>query len=125
MLLTLRDGASIQVISLSAFALAAFRLLPSANRILASLNSLRFAEAVVELFYDQLKDFRTHYFEKEENQNNGLDLAFNDAIKLNDLNYRYPNTTKDALSKITFSISKGQSIGIIGESGAGKSSYQI
>lgn len=122
LLLTIRDGANIQVISaLSAFALAAFRLLPSANRILASLNSVRFAEAVVDLFHEQLKDCRIDHFENKTKRNNDRDLTFNKTIKLKDLSYHYPNASKDALSQITFTIKKGQSIGIMGKSGAGKS----
>ena len=51
-MLTLRGDTSLKMISaLSAFALAAFRLLPSANRILSSLTSLRYADPTVDLLY--------------------------------------------------------------------------
>ena len=42
-------------------------------------------------------------------------------IKVENLKYRYPNTTKLALDRLDFEIEKGSFIGIIGENGAGKS----
>ena len=42
-------------------------------------------------------------------------------IKVKNLKYRYPNTTKLALDGLDFEIEKGSFIGIIGENGAGKS----
>ena len=42
-------------------------------------------------------------------------------IKIENLKYRYPNTTKLALDGLDFEIEKGSFIGIIGENGAGKS----
>ena len=43
-------------------------------------------------------------------------------IKVENLKYRYPNTTKLALDGLDFEIEKGSFIGIVGENGAGKSS---
>ena len=42
-------------------------------------------------------------------------------IKVENLKYRYPNTTKLALDGLDFEIEKGSFVGIIGENGAGKS----
>ena len=42
-------------------------------------------------------------------------------IKVGNLKYRYPNTTKLALDGLDFEIEKGSFVGIIGEKGAGKS----
>ena len=41
-------------------------------------------------------------------------------MKVENLKYRYPNTTKLALDGLDFEIEKGSFIGIIGENGAGK-----
>ena len=46
-----------------------------------------------------------------------------DYIKIEDLKYRYPNTTALALDGITLQIQKGEFIGVIGENGAGKSTF--
>ena len=42
-------------------------------------------------------------------------------IKVENLKYRYPNTTKLALDGLDFEIEKGSFVGIVGENGAGKS----
>lgn len=121
-MLTLRGDTSIQTISaLTVFAMAAFRLLPSANRILSSLTSLRYADPTVDLLHAQLKTFPKDYFQMKNNWNDDLDLKFDKNIELKSLTYHYPNASINALSNITFSINKGESIGIIGKSGAGKS----
>lgn len=43
-------------------------------------------------------------------------------IEVKDLKYRYPGTTELALDGISFTVEKGEFIGIAGENGAGKSS---
>lgn len=44
-----------------------------------------------------------------------------DSIRLENISFRYPNTDKDVLKNISFTIKKGQHIAIVGENGAGKS----
>ena len=39
-------------------------------------------------------------------------------IKVENLKYRYPNTTKLALDGLDFEIEKGSFVGVIGENGA-------
>lgn len=43
-------------------------------------------------------------------------------IEVKDLKYRYPGTTQLALDGVSFTVEKGEFIGIAGENGAGKSS---
>ena len=54
----------------------------------------------------------------EECMEKGRIMAY---IKVENLKYRYPNTTKLALDGLDFEIEKGSFIGIVGENGAGKS----
>jgi ATP-binding cassette subfamily C protein CydD len=42
-------------------------------------------------------------------------------IQVNDLTYRYPGRVEDSLDKISFTISKGEMVALVGASGAGKS----
>jgi ABC-type multidrug transport system fused ATPase/permease subunit len=108
---------------LGVFALAAFRLLPSANRILASINSLRFAEEVIATLDGQLTTIDSSdpfSYSVETNAVNTLS-AFDQSIEIKNLFYQYPGGHELALSNINITIKKGESIGIVGESGAGKS----
>lgn len=97
------------------FAAAAFRMLPSANRILASIQSLKYADSVISLI---LKEFE---LEREYMAVEGKAIQFNRQIDLHNISYSYPNTSAATLKNITLSIQRGESVGIIGTSGAGKS----
>lgn len=106
---------------LGVFALAAFRLLPSANRLLSAINSLRFADPVIKSLNDQLKlNTLIATYEPIVNTNTAH-FAFERKIKIDNLCYQYPGTHELALADIKFTIAKGESIGIIGKSGTGKS----
>lgn len=107
--------------TLGVFALAAFRLLPSANRVLSGINSLRFADAVVTSLKDQLKANTLTVPNAPTGNTNMAHFSFQRGIDIDNLCYQYPGTYELALSGINFSIAKGESIGIIGKSGAGKS----
>lgn len=106
---------------LGVFALAAFRLLPSANRLLSAINSLRFADPVIKSLNDQLKLNTLIATYEPIVSTNTVHFAFERKIKIDNLCYQYPGTHELALADIKFTITKGESIGIIGKSGAGKS----
>jgi len=46
------------------------------------------------------------------------------VIRVHDLRYRYPGTSRDVLASLEFSISPGRVFGFLGPSGAGKSTTQ-
>jgi ABC-type multidrug transport system fused ATPase/permease subunit len=107
--------------TLGVFALAAFRLLPSANRVVSAINSLRFADAVIASLKDQLKENTLTVPYALISNTNRAYFGFERSIDIENLCYQYPGTYELALSDINLSIAKGESIGIIGKSGAGKS----
>jgi ABC-type multidrug transport system fused ATPase/permease subunit len=59
----------------------------------------------------------------ELNVNDRLDIVhsgFNAGIKVNNISASYPGMSLPALSQISFEISAGESVAVVGESGAGK-----
>lgn len=46
-----------------------------------------------------------------------------ELIEVKNVSFSYPQTDKDVLSGVTFSVRKGQHIAIVGENGAGKSTF--
>lgn len=97
------------------FAAAAFRILPSANRVLHSIQSLRYADAVISLI---LKEFE---LKQETSSQFDPNFKFQQQIEIRDVTYTYPNASNHSLSNVSFAIQKGESVGLIGTSGAGKS----
>jgi ABC-type multidrug transport system fused ATPase/permease subunit len=100
------------------FGAAAFRLIPSFNRILNSLQSYRFGLPVIETIFRELKPNVQPIPEGFPTQNS---FPFKREIKISALTFSYSDTSKITLNDISFTINYGQTIGIIGSSGSGKS----
>lgn len=122
-LLTGTDASSF-IPQLAAFAVAAFRVLPSIGRISSSFNQFVFMCPTVTAVYDNLKEF-----EKYEARGIGLEmnekvseaLPFAKEIRIEGLSWKYDNSDKIVLDNLNLTIPKGVAIGLIGQSGAGKS----
>ena len=99
------------------FGAAAFRLLPSINRLANNFQILRYASPVVSKIYEEfpLKGEENH------NQKNVSNFIFNKEIKIENLSFKYPENNENILENITLEIKSGESIGIVGETGSGKS----
>jgi len=97
---------------LGLFALAAYRILPSVNRIMIALMSIKGNQYTFDIIM-QIKDFKS----EEKNERS---IYFNDTIKVQDLKFRFPEEKEYLLQDINLTIKRGESIGFIGPSGAGK-----
>lgn len=104
---------------LSVFAVSAFRMLPSFNRITAYLNCIIYYKSSVEAVYQDMKEAEQLLF-KTDKQEGELDIKLNDSIQITDVFFRYPDSENNVLEGITFKIPKYHSIALIGQSGAGK-----
>jgi ABC-type multidrug transport system fused ATPase/permease subunit len=106
---------------LSMFLAASFRLIPSVNKILAALQSIKFTKPVVE---GLVKEFELINNNTNDNKiRNTIEdpLKFNSTIEIINLDYKYPNNDNLTLNQINLKIFKGTTIGLIGSSGSGKS----
>ena len=105
---------------LAVFAVSALRLMPSANRIITALQSIRYGMPVVETIYEDLYDYKNNYQKKIITGN--INVTFCKDIRLKKITYSYPNSmNKKILSDISLTIKKGDKVALIGESGSGKS----
>lgn len=119
--------------TLSIFAVASIRLIPSFTGVANSINVLRGSSYSLGQLYLDLKELETERMEVlshrrslAHGQVNGFQEAgnhsvqFKKEISLDRLEYRYPSASNNAIDGVFLSIPKGQSIAIIGRSGAGK-----
>lgn len=101
--------------TLAMFTGAAFRLMPSINRILVSLQSLRYCKPTVDVLYREINAVESNVFE-----NNVPTIAFQRELTLNGVSFRYPGAERNVLHDFSLVINKGESVGIVGASGVGK-----
>jgi ATP-binding cassette, subfamily B, bacterial PglK len=106
---------------LGLFAVAAYRLVPSFNRLLAAINNIHYGRAGVNDVYNDYIAFQK--LEAENKPVANTPVEFNRQISIENLSYRYPEAEKEALCGLTFSIDRGQSIGVVGRSGSGKTTF--
>lgn len=108
------------------FGLAAMRLMPAAISIMHSINHLKFSRHSMLCVHQDLID--ANEIEKEiikSNVRSSVSKRSNlfSSFKLDNVYYHYPSSKKDIIKDATFSIESGQSIGIVGNSGAGKTTF--
>jgi ABC-type multidrug transport system fused ATPase/permease subunit len=115
---------------LGIFALASMRLLPAIGNLVTgsnmarsnihSLNQLHFdfKELEKEEILPELRS--VSHFENVLPDQDRKVIIFNKEVCIDDLNFRYPGSKKNALNEISLTIHKGESIGLIGKSGSGK-----
>jgi len=108
-------NASLPMIAL--FGMAAIRIMPSMNRIIGYMTTVRFNITHFEHIYDDLKETDAS---KPDIMKRKEKVEFNESIEIRNLTYSYPGTDTIILEDVNLVIKKGQSVGIVGSSGAGK-----
>lgn len=116
---------------LAAFAVGAFRILPSLGKISSSVNTLSTSLPSVNALYQQLLEAEDYAAKHPDAVVNMLDYThekdkphmetFHNSLELSNISFRYNNQHDFILSNMNLSVIQGQSIAIIGQSGAGKS----
>lgn len=111
--ITENSKAAIMMVSL--FAAAAYRLMPSLNRIISSMMYIRKNLTALQnlMIFPEL----AHEIKGSENITK---IPFHQAIEVRNLHFRFPHAKDDMLKGINMNIKKGEKIGIVGASGSGK-----
>lgn len=102
--------------TLGVFAAAAFRLMPSANRMMRAVQSLRYGRAVIDTVHSELKIAAP----SKKDDKSGL-THFRGRLELDKVSFTYPGSSTPALTGLSLTIQNGETVGFIGASGAGKS----
>ena len=112
------DASGSETVSLLAlFAYTGFRVVPSANRIMLNVSYLREAHSWIRGMDDDMRRLRPPSPRPFEPAPPMLQAA----LACEDVSFRYDDAPRPALEQVSFTIARGQSIGIVGPTGAGKS----
>jgi ABC-type multidrug transport system fused ATPase/permease subunit len=101
--------------AIALYAFAGYRLMPAIQKIFMSITTLRVTGPAITSLYNDLKKLNLKI---DQNQNN--DFFFNKSIKLNNIFYSYPKSSRTALKSVDLTIPAYASVGIVGETGSGK-----
>lgn len=115
--LCLDQESPVQMIGiLGGYLYVGFRLMPGLNRIINQLNTFKAVIPSIERVHHEytMVAFKENYIDVPA-------FEFNQDIEIKNLSFRYLNTEKNALSNVSLKLQKGECIGIVGETGSGKS----
>ena len=107
--------------ALSAFAIAAFRMLPSFNRISGYMSAMMFNRPAIDVLYDDLIEIEklNKKVVKKSTKTEPLDIE--SGISVKKVFFQYPGADKKVLENLDLEIKNNTSVALIGASGAGKS----
>ena len=100
---------------LGLFAAAAFRVMPSINRLLMATQTLIFNRSIIASVY---RDFLLD--SPEVNSAQRVE-PFAKQLELKDVSFKYPTAATPSLQDVSLVVKRGEAVGFVGPSGAGKS----
>jgi len=101
-----------------ALAVAAARIMPEIQKLFDNLMRLQFGVAALDRLYGDLFDLATEPTPASEER-----LRLEKSIVFKDVSYTYPGADQSGLKDINLSIPSGSRLGIVGRSGAGKTTF--
>jgi ATP-binding cassette, subfamily B, bacterial PglK len=113
--LSTEDSLNHLVPILGVFVAAAFRVMPSINRIVNAFQNLRYGLPAIDKVYNEIISLKPD-IQQESDQH----IKFETKIELNEVSFKYPSMDINILDKLSLKISKGECIAFIGTTGTGK-----
>lgn len=113
---------------LGTFAMAAFKILPSFSKIANRINAIVYYQVSLRGAHDNLKEANEYESEFQEYtlKANGCvkeqlgNSHFKSELRIDNITWKYLNSRENVLENAGLTIKKGQSVALIGASGAGK-----
>lgn len=103
---------------LAVYAFAGYRLLPALHNVYNHATRLRFSLPALESLYEDILELPEHAHSIKQEKDRPL--APENHIQLRNIDFAYPNAATDALKDINLTIPVGSTIGLVGATGAGK-----
>ena len=120
---------------LAVFAVASMRIIPATSQMIQAMSQIQNRSFGVDQLYIDLKETEpqkvTASYQTSFNNLNrdslansknkkSMAMSFVEKVELKEITYSYPDTSKPAIEQLSLTLNKGQSIALIGKSGAGK-----
>lgn len=119
-----REDLTAIVPTLSAFAVAAIKLMPNANSINSTISSMSYMmpslDAVCEIIDENYGNPAVQQPPAAENRRARTAAEDSGDIELHDVSFTYPGMDEPVLKGVSLRIERGSSVGICGVTGAGK-----
>lgn len=103
--------------TLSIFALAVIRLLPSGSRISSGINAIIYGLPSIDALYNDISLSRNYAIATTDAE---IDISFNNAIEMEKVSFAYDDNTSNVLNCMSLKIYKNCSTAFVGPSGSGK-----
>lgn len=107
--------------ALAILAAAGFRLLPSATRLVGSMNAVRFSRATLDLVISDLRRAVQVEADATPSCETPSRAVLRDRITLEGVSFYHEGRDTPAVDDVTFTIPNGSATALVGASGAGKS----
>ena len=106
--------------TLGLFFVAAYKMIPSFNKLLLLMNRIKFSNDGVKRVLNLLNEFNSE--KKTDFKNNFFNtFYFNKDLKIENVSFKYSNRAQQILENVNLEIKKNSFVGLGGESGSGKS----
>tara|TARA_B110000238_G_scaffold114796_1_gene124604 strand:- start:42 stop:1400 length:1359 start_codon:yes stop_codon:yes gene_type:complete len=101
------------------FIAATFRVLPSINRIIGSLQQIKYFKSSVDIVNRDLNLVGLPIVDKKDQTK----IPFQHKLQLDQVSFSYPKSESSIFENLNFELNQGEVVGIIGPSGVGKSTF--
>lgn len=107
--------------TLAVFVVAAFRMLPSFNRLAGYIGVILFNKASVDALYEDLVEVNELSRRALEDEQDETVFEAATDISVENVTFKYPEGQEDVIRDVSFTVPHNHSVALIGPSGAGKS----
>ncbi len=104
---------------LGVYAFAGLRLLPALQQVYNQMTSLRFGRVALDALHADLEEIRANA-EAEPERAQVAPIRLRERLELRDIHYAYPRAERAALRGLSLRIEANTTVGIVGGTGAGK-----